>query len=201
MSSEDNYDWLRLTEGESVVWSGQPRRKSILKIALVIAIVVAAVGVYRLAFLLAALPFGVLIVGWTYLRIVNTDYVLTDASVYRRTGVLGETVERASIAKVQNVDLSKGVLGNQFAFGTVEVSTAGGRDVEIGNVVQPEELKVLVDEHAKRSEGVGMDAEGALAGGGAATIAPEQAARLREEARELRRTAESLEATFGGGDA
>lgn len=196
MSSANNYDWLRLTDEESVVWSGQPRRVSVVKVAIVVGILVIAVGLFRLHFLAVALPLGALVVAWTYLRIVNTDYVLTDASVYRRTGVLGETVERASIAKIQNVDLSKGVLGNQFGFGTVEVSTAGGRDVVIGNVVEPDELKDLVDEYAKRSEGVGMDAEGAVAG-----VDPAEAARLRDEARALREAAESLEDTFAGGDA
>jgi uncharacterized membrane protein YdbT with pleckstrin-like domain len=195
MSSEDDYDWLRLTDDESVQWAGQPRRKSIVPVALVVALVVTAVGLYELAFLLVALPIGALVIAWRYLRIVNTVYVLTDASVYRRSGVLGESVERASVAKIQNVDLSKGVVGNQFGFGTVEVSTAGGRGVRIGNVVDPEALKELVDEYAKRSEGVGMDAAG-----GAAGVDPRQVARLQREARQLRAVAESLEDTFTGGN-
>lgn len=206
MSSADNYDWLRLADEESIVWSGRPRRVSVVKTAIVVAIAVAAVGLYRHALLAIAVPVGIVLVGWTYLRIVRTHYVLTDAGVYRRTGVLGETVERASVAKIQNVDLSKGVLGTQFGFGSVEVSTAGGRDVVIGNVVQPDELKERVDEFAKRSEGVGIDAGaagtgGAPPGGAAAGVEPGELERLHEEARALREVAESLEDTFTGGDA
>lgn len=195
MSSENDYDWLRLTDGESVVWSGQPRRVSIIKTAFAVAALVVVAGVFRLALVGVVLPVGAIVVAGTYLRIANTDYVVTDASVYRRTGVFGESVERASVAKIQNVDLSKGVLGTQFGFGMVAVSTAGGRDVEIGNVDGPDELKELVDEYAKRSEGVGMDAVGTGAG-----VDSGEVARLHDEARALREVAESLEDTFSGGD-
>lgn len=196
MSTEDNPEWLGASGEESVLWSGQPRRKSVIKVALVFAVLAVAAGVVRLAALAVVVPLGVLVVGWSYLRVVNTGYALTDRSVYRRTGVLGESVERASVAKIQNVDLSKGVLGNRFGFGTVEVSTAGGRDLRVGNIVEPDEVKALVDECAKRSEGVGMDAGGVAAG-----VDPRQVERVREEARRLREVAESLEDTFRGGDA
>lgn len=196
MSADTEYDWLTLTDGEAVVWSGQPRRRSVLKVVFVVAALVVAAGVVDPMYGLATLPLGALLIGWLYLRIVNTDYVLTDRSVYRRTGVLGETVSRASVAKVQNVDFSKGVVGNQFGFGTVEVSTAGGGDVRIANVHDPEEPKEVLDEHAKRTEGVGMDASGA--GGG---HDPAAVARLEEEAEALREVAESLEETFTGGGA
>lgn len=196
MPPATEYDWLTLTDDEEVVWTGQPRRRSVLKVAVVVAVLVAAAGVVEPTYGLAALPVGALLVAWLYLRIVNTDYVLTDRSVYRRTGVLGESVARASVAKVQNVDLSKGVIGNQFGFGTVEVSTAGGTDVRIANVHDPGEPKTLLDEYAKRTEGVGMDARGT--GGG---HDPAAVARLQEEAEALREAAESLEETFTGGDA
>jgi uncharacterized membrane protein YdbT with pleckstrin-like domain len=196
MAEQADREWLTLTDGESVVWSGQPRRRSVLKVALLAVVLVVGAGVVRLLYGLAALPLAVLLVGYVYLRIVNTEYVLTDRSVYRRTGVAGETVERASLAKVQNVDFTKGVLGSQFDFGTVDVSTAGGSEVRIANVNDPGEVKRKLDEYAKRSEGTGMDAAATPTGG--AAVDPAEVERLREEARQLRAVAESLEETFGG---
>jgi uncharacterized membrane protein YdbT with pleckstrin-like domain len=197
MVEHGDREWLTLTDGESVVWSGRPRRRSVLKVALLAVVLVVVAGVVRPVYALGALPLAVLLVGYVYLRIVNTEYVLTDRSVYRRTGVAGETVERASLAKVQNVDFTKGVLGTQFDFGTVDVSTAGGSEVRIANVNDPDEVKLKLDEYAKRSEGTGMDAAGAGVAGGSA-VDPEEVERLREEARQLREVAESLEETLGG---
>ena len=203
MESE-SFDWLNPTEGESILWSGQPRLKSLLVwavLAVASPAVVAAVVDTLIGLVVAAVTFSLFV--WLSLWHVNTGYVLTDRAVYRKTGVLGENVQRVPLGKVQNTDLKKGVFGTQFGYGTVEVSSAGsgGTDLRIADVYDPEEVRQLLESHAKRSEGTGMDAAGAggaTAGAGAGGVDPASVERALEEARELRRAAESLEETFGG---
>lgn len=196
-------DWLNPTEGESILWIGHPRRKSLLVWAVLAAaspVVVGAVLELVVGLLVGAVTLSIF--AWMYLSLVNTDYVLTDRAVYRKTGVLGESVQRVPLGKVQNTDLSKGVFGSQFGYGTVEVSSAGsgGTDLRLADVYDPEEVRQRLESHAKRSEGTGIDgADDGTAAAGTVGIDPAAADRALEEARELRKAAESLEETFSGG--
>lgn len=184
-------DWFTRGDDEAVQWSGQPRRTVVAPMALAALAVAAVAAVYEPLLGAVAFVAGVAVVGWTYLRLSNTEYVLTDAAVYRKQGVLGEHVTRVDLARVQNTDLKKGVLGNQFGFGDVNVDTAGSAGVElsIDRVSDPEDVRELLLDLTKRASG------DAVAGVGSAASV-EQAL---EEARKLRAVAESLERRFTGG--
>lgn len=205
MESE-SFDWLNPTDGESILWSGTPRLKSLIVWAVLAVgspVVVAVVVDLLIGLVVGAVTLSLFV--WLYLWLVNTGYVLTDRAVYRKTGVLGENVQRVPLGKVQNTDLKKGIFGSQFGYGTVEVSSAGsaGTDLRIADIYDPDEVRRLLESHAKRSEGAGMDAAGAggaaaAAGAGAGGVDPASVERALEEARELRKAAESLEDTFGG---
>lgn len=195
MSDVESFDWLSLSEGETVLWSGHPRLMTVAKLAVVVLAVVAGAAWVEVLYALVAAVLGVALLGWTYLWLVNTDYVLTNRAVYRRRGVLGEGIRRVPLSKVQNTSLSKGILGTRFGFGTVAVDTAGsdGIEVSVNDVYDAEELQELLVEYTKHSAGVGMNAAGV---GG--SYDPESVERVLAEARELRSVAESLERTFGG---
>lgn len=201
MSSQP--DWLRLEEGESLVWTGQPRLRSILGTAagaLVTTVVVLAVVVGLLTTRTASFPdtllvgvavlavvYGLARVGWAYLRVSNVDYVLTTTSLYKKTGVVSENTTRIRLDKIQNTTLSKDLFGNLFDYGDVGISTAGGSGIEmaITELDDPNELRDLLREQM-RSAG----------GGGAARPAEldaETGERLVAAARELRETAQRLE--------
>jgi uncharacterized membrane protein YdbT with pleckstrin-like domain len=201
-------EWLTLDPGEEVVWAGQPRVRRILS-TVARAVVWSVVGVAA-AYVLAAvvdvpLPVGDPVV-WAvaalyvlvqaanpvtaYLRTRNTDYLLTDGSVYKKTGVFSETVTRVAIDRIQNTTLRKDFLGNTFDYGTVLLSTAGGSGVEMA-------LEDLDDPEAFRDD---LRALMAAAGGretaGDAGLEPERLQRVLEEARLLRESAESIERTL-----
>jgi len=55
----------------------------------------------------------------------HTDYLLTDAALYHRTGTLWITVTELGLEKIQNTAYSQGVFGTAFDHGTVTVDTAG----------------------------------------------------------------------------
>jgi len=139
-------DWAPATEGETVVWQGQPRERVVhvsAAVGVVVALVVlsgaylaasggalpaalaAAVGV-ALALLAFAVPAGG---AWLWRQ--YTRYVLTDAALYHRTGVLSLTGTELRLGKIQNTSYSQGIFGTVFGHGTVTVDTAGSRGAEL----------------------------------------------------------------------
>lgn len=194
MTDPESFDWLTLDGGESLLWSGHPRRVSIVWLALFVAVGVAVVAVFAEGYAVLAAVGGVVLVVWQYLRLVNTEYVLTDRNVYEKTGVLGESITRVGLDRIQNTDLSKNVFGSYFGFGTVEVSTAGGSgpELRVANVNGAGEVRELLGRYAKEA---GTGTGSVTAGSGPADAALDGAV---EEARALRRAAESLEAAVAG---
>jgi len=146
-------DWLTLDDGETVAWDGRPRLTTALPgIGIGVALVVGAlgVGVVR-GVLLLAVPValvGCLVIGGAYLRVVNTEYVVTDRAVYAKRGIVGRSVTEASLSKVQNSAFSQDALGAVFGYGTVTFEIAGGNDVSFRRIDDPETVRRLVDRTA-----------------------------------------------------
>ncbi|CQR50252.1 MULTISPECIES: PH domain-containing protein [Haloferax] len=134
-------DWLARGDDETVRWAGRPRIQTVIPAAVVgaaIAVVSAAVAVVNdvPALALVALV-GPLLPAWSYLRVTNTRFVVTDRALYRKTGVLSRTVQRVSLDRVQNSALSQGVTGSLFGYGTVAVEAAGGGAIRFDDVNDP----------------------------------------------------------------
>lgn len=143
----EEQEWFSLSDGEMVVWWGQPRIwriapqvvTSAAGVAVFLAVAVvgpqyspasipaAAVTGVGLALALASLAPGVL----AYLRTRNVYYVLTSRDVYRKRGVWSTNVARVAVTDVQNTRLSKSVSGTVFGYGSVAISTAGSGDVDL----------------------------------------------------------------------
>ena len=202
-------DWLSLDSGEEVVWTGKPRLRRI--ITNVVTFVIWSLAALVAAFVLTAvlnveLPipnravWGVAVL-WTllqavnparaYLRTKNTDYLLTDENVYKKTGVWSENITRIGIDNVQNTQLKKNFFGNVFDYGTILLSTAGGSGVEmsIEDLDDPDELRTELRERiaqaSDRSRGEPRRGHG--------SVDPETIETLVDEATELRETAEAIE--------
>ncbi len=138
------FDWVSLEEGESIEWSGKPRIVSIIP-AIVIGVML--------------LPFagvGILIMVAAYLQIKNTDFVVTNQGIYRKTGVLSREVQKIGFEKIQNISFSQGVLGNYFGYGDVDISTAGGSGIEMSfnSIENPREVQELINRriHSDKDE-------------------------------------------------
>jgi uncharacterized membrane protein YdbT with pleckstrin-like domain len=204
MSSELQLSWFTRADDERVLWSGRPRLATIATDVAVVVVSIVVLGAFAATsafdptWARVAVPVGLGIVGWSYLSVRNIEYVLTDAAVYQKTGVLGEHVTRVELSRVQNTDLNKGIVGTQLGFGTVQVDTAGSAGVEltIENVRDPEEVRGLLLERTKRASG---DALRGAAGEASGAAGDQSVQRALEEARELRRVAESLERRFTRG--
>jgi uncharacterized membrane protein YdbT with pleckstrin-like domain len=118
MAKENGFEWLSLDDGEDVVWSGQPRLKSIIP-AVLFGIPLIPVGI------------GILIILGAYYSVKNTDFVVTNEGLYVKKGVLSRSVQKIGFDKVQNISFSQGIFGKRFGYGSIEISTAGGSGVEM----------------------------------------------------------------------
>jgi len=138
-------DWLTLDENEEVLWSGEPRMASIAP-AIIMGII-----------FLPVFGFGLLIMIGAYLNIKNTDFVVTNEGLYKKTGVLSRSVQKIGFEKVQNISFSQGVLANYFGYGNVEISTAGGSGVEMkfNGIDDPKSVQERVAKEMKKQTGRG----------------------------------------------
>lgn len=200
------FDWLQLDRDEELVWTGRPRTWSIIgtvggalstllvAVVVVVAISGTPVGTEVPSRYLWLLVGGVGLlgagqVGAAYLRIRNTDYVLTTHNLYRKTGVFSENVTRVGLDKVQNTILTKGLLGSRFDYGDVGVSTAGGSGVElrVTDVDDPGALRGELRRLVNATGGQSAD------GRRRDRPAPETVERVLTEARRMREAATGIE--------
>ena len=169
-------DRLPVEPGESVEWTARPRYMRAAP-AVATSLALAAVAVWAAVAVdpraLAGLVVAPLPGVYRYLSVANTRFVVTDRALYRRRGVLGVDVRTVELDRVQNTRSARGVLGNVFGYGTVEVEVAGGRDLRFYDVYDPEDVRRLVERLAGARGGVPGTVEQWLA--------------VREELRAIRR--------------
>lgn len=201
-------DWFSPGPDEEVIWTGQPRLWRIWKAgagALVLAILaiggayyVTTTGVLDPGGPSPALVWGVAVLAvlvgvasfvHAYLRVVYTDYLLTNKRVYRKQGILSEHVSNVGIDRVQETTLSKDITGNLFDYGTVAISTAGsgGTDLALTDLTDPETFRDHLQEQIRAASDEADGTDAALDAGAVDE--------LLAEARSLRQVAERMEET------
>lgn len=142
-------EWMARGADETVVWTGRPRIQTILP-AVVVG-VVAFAGATAAAVLSDAPLVGVVgIVGlavplWSYARVTNTRFAVTDRALYRKTGVLSRSVQRVSLDRVQNSTFTQGITGAMFGYGTVSVEAAGGGRIQFEATDDPRAVREIID--------------------------------------------------------
>jgi len=170
------FDWLALDEDESVLWADTPHEMSLVP-AFVVGI--------PLSLVLVGIP---ILVG-AYFSHRNTNYVVTTAALYVKTGILSRNVQRVEFDKVQDTSYRQSFFGAQFGYGTVDVSTAGGTGVEMSfsNVADPQSLQARINERIRSGRADGEDRD-------KAAVLDEILAELRA----IREAVEAGDATSGG---
>ncbi|GAA0234907.1 PH domain-containing protein [Haladaptatus pallidirubidus] len=145
---DESFDWFSPDDGEEVIWAGKQHPYSLVP-AFVVGIPLTLVVV------------GLVIMVSAYLSYQNTNYVVTNDALYKKTGVLSRNVQRIEFDKVQDTSYRQSFFGAQFGYGTVDISTAGGSGVEMSfdNVDAPRDLQSLINERNKK-RGTGTDTEG-----------------------------------------
>ncbi|MFC4437083.1 MULTISPECIES: PH domain-containing protein [Natrialbaceae] len=138
-SDERDLEWLSLDDGEEIVWTDGPDRRTLIP-------------AFAIGIPLSIVLIGVFIIVGEYLRVTNTHYVVTDNAVYKKTGILSRDVKRIEHEKVQDISYSQSALGAFFGYGTVELTTAGGSGVEMAfkAVLDPRTVQQRISEQLKR---------------------------------------------------
>jgi len=139
---ETAYDWLTLDDGEEILWAAEPHFYSIVP-ALIF-------GVPLMLVLI-----GIPIVVGSYLTRENTVYLLTNEGLYHKSGVLSRDVQKIEFEKVQNTAFSQGPLGNYVGYGNVDISTAGGDNVEMRfrAVPDPKAVQGMIKREIRKTRG------------------------------------------------
>ena len=73
---------------------------------------------------------GIGVFGWTVLRYINQEYVLTNRRVIQVEGVLNRNATDSSLEKINDAVLSQSVFGRMFNFGDLTVLTAAESGIE-----------------------------------------------------------------------
>lgn len=88
-----------------------------------------------------------------------TDYVVTSEGLYRKSGIFSRSVQKIGFEKVQNISFSQGILGKQFGYGNIEISTAGGSGIEMrfGSIEDPKDVQQLINKRIKQEKSENSD--------------------------------------------
>ncbi|MFB6160658.1 MAG: PH domain-containing protein [Haloferacaceae archaeon] len=186
MSAGDRPEWLSLDPDEEVVWVGQPAFETLYgTIATGVVLVVVLVGFL----ILLGVPFS-------YLRIQNTDYVVTNQSLYVKRGMFSTNIETVDLDRIQNTEYSQSFWGKQFGYGTIAISTAGssGAEISFSGIPDAKDVRDRITE--VRNEQVGRGDDGTTGGRSSADAGdgtPASEERVEELIAEVRATREAFE--------
>lgn len=171
-------EWLSLDDGEQLYWVGGPSSATLIPAA-----------VWGMVLLLV-FGLGLVVFGASYLSVRNTDYVVTNTTLYHKRGVLSTNIESVGLDRIQNTEYSQSFAGKQLGYGTIEISTAGsgGSDLAFRSIDDPRLVRDLVNR-------LGPSAGGTAGGGGEAGTGGAGADEelVRELLAELRAVNESME--------
>ena len=179
---------LSLDPGEDVVWMGRPAFETLYGTILSgLLLTVVLIGFL----ILLGLPFA-------YLRIQNTDYVVTTESLYVKSGIFSTNIETVDLDRIQNTEYNRSFWGKQFDYGSISISTAGSSGAEISFDGIPDAPAVrdriteLQRRHSERGEEDASD--------GDAPASADQLAELIEEVRATREAFERIERRLVDGE-
>jgi uncharacterized membrane protein YdbT with pleckstrin-like domain len=191
--------WLERTvpgrtaaRSEVVVWIGRPAFETLY-------------GTLLSGLLLTVVLIGFLIllgVPFAYLRIQNTDYVVTTESLYVKSGIFSTNIETVDLDRIQNTEYNRSFWGKQFGYGSISISTAGssGAEISFDGIPDAPDVRDRITELQRRAsgrsdDGTGGDREGDI------PASADQLAELIEEVRATREAFERIERHLADGEA
>lgn len=137
-------EWWFQDDDETLVWDGRPRWSAAIG-GITAGVVLVAVAVAAAVLVDPRLAtgglLGVGIAVWQVLRVRHTSYRVTSRAIWHKQGVVGRTVRRVGLPQVQNTAYSQSVTGSMFGYGTVTVEIAGGRDLKLRRIDDPETVR------------------------------------------------------------
>lgn len=157
----------KLGPGERVLFEGHPSWRSILDfylkgllatavICLLVAVGTEIVGERRdgLVVLLAVIGVAITLLAG-FIKRVATSYTITNRRLHIKKGIVSRTIQETRLERVQNVNVTQGVIQRVFQIGDVDFDTAAGDDYNFifSGVADPQEVVEKVDEATRSLQG------------------------------------------------
>lgn len=153
-------DWLTLTDGEEIEWTGRP---SLFTVApqLIGTVAVGFLGGLSVSALqsvlsrpvpaiIHALPLlaGVSLLGLVLLGWYRVQYVITSNEVYIKRGLVSRDIAQIRLSRIQNTTRSQSVLERLLGYGDVVAYTAGSEtmNIEFKSVPNPSQVTDTLSE-------------------------------------------------------
>ncbi|MFW6048338.1 MAG: PH domain-containing protein [Candidatus Natronoplasma sp.] len=145
--------------GEKVIWYGRRSWKSMIGaiIALFIQLiffVIIGIGSREEIFLLLGILILVIGIIGVVIKVIATEYVITDQRVCSRFGLIGRNTNEASFERIQDTAFNQGLLGRLLGYGDVGVRTAGtaGSEINFEGVSEPKRIQRKIRDMIERHE-------------------------------------------------
>ena len=108
-------------------------------------VVVSIFSIHKLFYVIPAVTSLILIGIPPLLKLVFTEYGLTNKRIVVKTGIIGRSTEELKLSKVETVELRQSILGRIFGFGDVVLSGTGASNLVLKTVSGPIEVKRTID--------------------------------------------------------
>jgi len=149
--------WLDLLEDEEIIWRDHPSKWMLFPSIILAALVIGGyLGLLALGFIpgdltqqaltgVIALIGGMLPAGLTELKRRNTEYLITDQRVAKKTRIIARTGDPIHSQKIQNIQYDQDIIDRLLSVGQVEIMTSGRGDVDM-RWTRVRNPKAVVDE-------------------------------------------------------
>jgi len=90
-----------------------------------------------------------------FIKRVATSYSITNRRLHIKKGIVSRTIQETRLERVQNVNVTQGVIQRVFQIGDVDFDTAAGDDYNFifSGVADPQEVVEKVDEATRSLQG------------------------------------------------
>jgi hypothetical protein len=82
---------------------------------------------------------------WEWLKLRNIEQGVTNKRVILKKGIISRKSEEMKISSIETVEISQGVMGRVFGFGTVKVTGRGISDLVFKNINDPMDVKRKIE--------------------------------------------------------
>lgn len=110
----------------------------------------------------ALILFGWLIVGLIYfiyemIRLITTEFAVTDRRLVKKTGFIAANVDQMSLEAIEGASMKQGVIGRIFGFGNLEIEGRGEGEVDFPTMAAPAKFLKAVNEARRLTERASVD--------------------------------------------
>jgi uncharacterized membrane protein YdbT with pleckstrin-like domain len=98
-----------------------------------------------------------------FIKRVATSYTITNRRLHIKKGIVSRTIQETRLERVQNVNVTQGVIQRVLQIGDVDFDTAAGDDYNFifSGVAEPQDVVEKVDEATRSLQG-GSSGHGGL---------------------------------------